>query len=335
MTQPRKILPFDSDYADKNVVEQRIGDKLYYPHSDQLPELHRALVLEFRTGLPGYIARVDRRGSDFDKLMLYTAVTMFCCHANANRPDQIRLHPHLDEQMVAGISICQREREIDREHGILNRFRFFTGTGSPADVFFNGKTLAFSGHAIDQFSDRVPSHPGAYLTDLLTTVYNGPAVVLICNSDPAFVFKYHDSVVVFPVRETDDEYVVPTCLSAVEVNALSRPRTPIGVVSSYSRNVKIPELWSWDFEAAMEKLIQIWRERRPVSPPKHEPATPHQWLKVAHEIRERLRAGGCGPETIFRFVGDIPGPCVARWFDKKHWQYWREGLTQKSPDNKL
>ncbi len=96
MKQSKTINPFDSDYADKKLIGQQIGNRSYYPKTEDLSDLHRALSIEFRTALPQHIARVDHRGSDFDKLMLYTAVTVFCCHTNAHRPDQIRMHPHFE-----------------------------------------------------------------------------------------------------------------------------------------------------------------------------------------------------------------------------------------------
>jgi len=66
-----KHLPFDSIYRSNcEVVEERHGHRRLYPHTEQLPVLLRALNLEFYGGLPGRIARVDRRGDGFHKLML-------------------------------------------------------------------------------------------------------------------------------------------------------------------------------------------------------------------------------------------------------------------------
>ena len=58
--------PFESIYRpDFEVVEQRRGHVSLFPHTDQLPLLLRALNLEFYGGLPGRIARVDRRADGF------------------------------------------------------------------------------------------------------------------------------------------------------------------------------------------------------------------------------------------------------------------------------
>ncbi len=231
--------------------------------------------------------------------------------------------------MVAGIGICQREQEYEPTHGTLNRFRFYTGQDSLTEVYFNGRTLAFTGHAIDQFTKRVPSHPGAYLTDLLMTTFSGPTVMLNCNSGPVLTFKYRGALVVFPVRDQGSDYIVPTCLSALEVNGLSAPEKPTGIVSSFDQFVNIPESRNWDVQATVEEMLEIWRRRKPVEPPRLPAATPRQWPSSAHEIRERLQQEGSGRETVFNFLDGIPGPCVARWHDKLHREIWMAKLASK------
>jgi hypothetical protein len=62
-------LPFNSIYLpDFHVVEDWDGNISRFPHTAQLPKLCRALNLEFRSGLPDKIARVDHRANGFSKM---------------------------------------------------------------------------------------------------------------------------------------------------------------------------------------------------------------------------------------------------------------------------
>jgi hypothetical protein len=89
--EPMKHLPFQSIYrSDFEVVEDRHGKVRLFPHTGQLPVLHRALNLEFLGPLPGRIARVDRRADDLHKIQLRTAALLYASTVNASRPDALR-----------------------------------------------------------------------------------------------------------------------------------------------------------------------------------------------------------------------------------------------------
>jgi hypothetical protein len=60
------------------LVEERSGRLSRFPHTDQLPLLLCALNLEFFNGLPGRIARVDKRADGFHKILRYPATQAYC-----------------------------------------------------------------------------------------------------------------------------------------------------------------------------------------------------------------------------------------------------------------
>ena len=102
-----KHLPFNSLYRHEfEVVEQRQNNVRFYPHTDQLPVLLRALNLEFYGALPGHIARVDHRGDGFHKIMRKWAALIFCACINRSRSDQLRLIEILNPDLVAFRITC-------------------------------------------------------------------------------------------------------------------------------------------------------------------------------------------------------------------------------------
>jgi hypothetical protein len=120
-----KHAPFDSIYRqDFEVLEERRGDVVRYPHTEQLPLLLRALNLEFNGALPGHISRTDRRGDGFHKILLKSAALMFCNVMNAARTDKLRLYPLPDPDLVARVAIVQQIRaKIQKVSSMVNNLR--------------------------------------------------------------------------------------------------------------------------------------------------------------------------------------------------------------------
>src|SRR5436190_11285409 len=122
-----KHFPFQSIYRpDFEAVEERHGNVRLFPHTEQLPVLHRALNLEFSGPLPGRIARVDRRADGFHKLMLRSAALMYAAIVNAARQDGLRLFSLCDPDLVAKVALVQQITK-DTRLGRCHRFRFYGG----------------------------------------------------------------------------------------------------------------------------------------------------------------------------------------------------------------
>src|SRR5437588_627836 len=118
-----KHIPFQSIYSEQfEVVEQKHGHVHFYPHTDQLPILLRALNLEFLGSLPDRIARVDKRADGFHKLLRRQAAMMFCGNINSSRTDQLRLFELPDSDLVSRLSIVQQISE-DTPRGRTHRFQ--------------------------------------------------------------------------------------------------------------------------------------------------------------------------------------------------------------------
>src|ERR1035437_957301 len=153
--------PFQSNYREEfEVVEQKIGNVTLYPHTDQLPQLHRALNLEFLGPLPGRIARVDKRADDFHKILLRRAALMYCSVLNDARSDQLRLYAMPDADRVTRLAIAQQITE-STPLGRVHRFRFYGPDGFFPEVRLSGKRVPCGGPAAHLFSGPFPTAGGA------------------------------------------------------------------------------------------------------------------------------------------------------------------------------
>jgi hypothetical protein len=229
-----KHFTFDSYYLpDFDVVEEREGNISRFPHTDQLPKLYRALNFEFYCGLPHRLSGLDHRAEDHKKIQLRRAAVMFCLYFNRARKDSMRLHPAIGQDKVARISIVQRIVER-HEQGPLHRFKFYAGEDFFTEIYLNGHRIVFAGHALERFSERASNPFGSDLTNVLVAFFGAPAVLMLCNGDPAFTFRYANTVIAFLVRHSDSEpeYFLPTCLSAQSDGA----GVEIGMVPSASRH---------------------------------------------------------------------------------------------------
>jgi hypothetical protein len=304
--------PFQSNYrADFEVVEQRIGNVTFYPHTDQLPLLHRALNLEFLGPLPGRIARVDKRGDGFHKIMLRRAALMFVGVINDARSDQLRLYALPDADRVTRLAIAQQIIE-NTPLGRVHRFRFYGPDGFFPEVRLSGKRIAFAEHVLQRFTERVPNAVGTDITNLLLAFYGNNIIGLPVGPGRAFIMSYRDSILAFTYKETEDKYFVTTCLTVNEMSSL-REETPVRTYNFHYGETLTEPAGRKEPVGAMKDYIEIWRKRTPFSDEAINVRAKNQerrtgWPQLAQRIRDITLIEGHGPGSAIEFVDYIPGP---------------------------
>ncbi len=304
---------FNSKYLDDiHLVEERRDNETRFPHTDQLQKLLRALTHEFNSGLPQKIATVDHRATDFLKIQRAQAVILFCLYINRARKDRLRLFPIFDENLVSRISIVQRRAANDPEKGTIHRFKFYAGDDFFREVYLNGRRVSFAGHLLDRFSERVPNHIGADLTEFLTMFFGTPVVIMSNNNEGAAVFGYRNSAVFLPVRRTDDdkEYFFPTCLTVNEVNKLEPQLPPPAYVFHFYPEYQTPARRNWNPAATVYQCYHSWKNKVPLSAPKPSIYDGKSWSYLAYSIREILQLGGHGEHSKIRFFDNVHGTSI-------------------------
>lgn len=305
----KKYLPFNSKYLPNfQVVEQRDGNISRFPHTVQLPKLLRALNMEFSAGLPDKIVRVDHRASDLMKIQRHMAVLLFCSHINRARRDDLRLRALMDPNMVARVSIVQQITD-HTELGQVHRFKFYAGDNFFTDIYLNRKRIAFAGHAIERFEERVPNHIGTDLTNLFDAFFGSPVVVMECNNTPSFVFEYDGSLIAFPIRTstTEPEYFLPTCLSGKEINQLELILPPPAYTPFYDSVKTEPQVRNWDPIKYALLLKEIWKRNEPLKTPEETAEHKLLWSAIGHIISDKLEREGHGEGSRILFRDNIPG----------------------------
>jgi hypothetical protein len=305
----KKAFPFNSKYLPNfQVVEQRDGNISRFPHTDQLPRLLAALNKEFRDGLPDRIARVDQRAKGYMKIQRYTAALLFSGHVNRARRDELSLYVLTDKNLVPNICIVQHIVE-HVDPAPIHRFKFYGGDHFYTEFYLNGKRIAFANHALERFSERLPNAIGTDLTKLLSVFCGSPAVLMGCNDSPAFVYCYDDSVMAFPVRESDGdpEYFFPTCLSVNEINNLEAFLPPPAYTLHYDPAYKAPEVRNWDPIKLAMAYHARWARKVPLAP-KVTQADTMSWSEMGHRVSNGVKKMGHGEGSRFLFRDNIPGP---------------------------
>ena len=304
--------PFQSIFRpDFEVVEERQGHCRLYPHTAQLPLLHRALNLEFLGALPGHIARVDKRADGFHKIMLRRAALMFTGLINDARTDQLRLYAMPDADRVTRLAIAQQITE-NTPLGRVHRFRFYGPDGFFPEVRLSGKRIAFAEHVLQRFTERVPNAVGTDVTNLLLAFYGNNIIGLPVGPGRAFIMAYHDSILGFTYKETEDEYFLTTCLTVNEMSSL-REETPVRAYDFHYGEAFTEPADRKEPIKAMKDYIEIWRQRTPFSDDalKTKAAAKEKrlpWSRLAQRIRDIILIEGHGPGSEIEFVDYIPGP---------------------------
>jgi hypothetical protein len=304
--------PFQSIYREEfEVVEQRLGNATLYPHTDQLPLLHRALNLEFLGPLPGNIARVDKRGDGFHKIMLRHAALMYCSFLNDVRADGLRLYALPDADLVTRLTIVQQVTE-NTPLGRVHRFRFYGPDGFFPEVRLSGKRIAFADHVLQRFSQRVPNPVGADIANLLSSFYGNNLIGLPVGPGRAFIMGYHDSILGFTYKESADEYFLTTCLTVNEMSSL-REEKPVRAYNFHYGEAFTEPADRCEPVKNMAAYIGIWRQRTPftVNPSpraRTQKELRREWSQMAQRIREIVLIEGHGPGSDLQFIDYIPGP---------------------------
>lgn len=310
-----KHLPFDSIYRSNfEVVEQRDGKVSYYPHNAQLPILHRALTQEFRAALPPRIARVDHRGSAFDKIVLRESALMFCNIVNAARSDDVRLFFLPDRDLVTRLAVVQQITEENRK-GRFHRFRFYAGENFSPEIRANGKRIAFADHVVERYFERTESYPGEEWTSFLITFFGSPIIAMPVGPGRAFVLGRDESILAFPYKETGDEYFITSCLTINEIHSMEMELPPHTINLHYDLPFRRPRFRNWIPAQVMEDYYGRWERKRMPRPLEPLPTDhkPFTWHEVAYLPRDHKKAQGYGPGSHVAFTDYLPGPDVMEY----------------------
>lgn len=300
--------PFQSIYRpDFEVVEERHGRLRRYPHTEQLPALHRALNMEFLNALPDHIARTDKRGNGFQKNLLKHAGMTFCNMFNAARTDGLHLHAMPDPDLVTRLVLVQQVTEETRR-GVRHRFKYYGGAAFQPDIRISGKPLVFTDHVLERFSTRVPNKVGEHLCMLLLIFFGSPIIALPVGPNLAFIMPYHDTLLAFPFELEEDELVITTCLTIHEMNSLERQMPPLAFNVHYGAAYAVPRIRHWFPAKWMFDVYAKWERKVPLPPPL--PVLPPgvRWHRVAQLIKDNEVDKGHGPGTTYNFLDHVPGP---------------------------
>ncbi|MBA4148997.1 MAG: hypothetical protein H0X66_12845 [Verrucomicrobia bacterium] len=310
-----KHLPFDSIFRSNfEVVEQRQGKVRFYPHTTQLPLLLRALNLEFYNSLPPRIARVDHRGSAFDKIVLRESALIFCGIINGARKDDVQLFFLPDRNLVTKLAIVQQVTEED-PRGVFHRFRFYAGENFFPEIYANGKRLAFSDHVLERFFSRTEYYEGEDLTSFLLTFYGSPIIAMPVGPGRAFVVSHDGSILAFPYKESANEYFVTSCLTINEIHSMQTELPPHTINLHYDLPFVRPQFRNWTPLEQMKEYFERWE--RKVKPDALVPMKPNEkpftWHECACRGRDHKKFQGYGPGSQVIFTDYIAGPDVMEY----------------------
>ncbi len=309
-----KHSPFQSIYRqDFEVLEERQGKLRLYPHTGQLPLLLRALNFEFYGALPDNIARTDKRGDGFHKIMLKSAAVVFCSAVNSRRKDAVRLLALPDADLVFKVTVAQQITE-ETKRGPVHRFRFYGGPDFFPEIFMSGRRLAFTDHVLERFSSRVPNRVGDDLSLFLISFFGSPHLAMPVGPSRAFIIPWQESILAFPFREPeDDEFVITTCLTINETHSLVQEFPPLVGNLCYRPSFIPPKIRHWMPTKWMLDLHAKWERKVPMPPPLFGPEK-MDWHQFGLRVKDSTQLEGHGPGSQFFFLDHVPGPC---FFDVK------------------
>ena len=302
-----KHLPFHSIYRENfEVVEERQGHVRLFPHTAQLPIIHRALNLEFLGPLPGKLSRLDHRAKDLDLITRRTAAMLYCGVVNAARRDQVLLINLPDRQRVNRIAVVQHLRKETRL-GLCHRFRFYAGPDFFPELYLNGKRIVFSDHAVDRLTTRIPGNLGSDLCDLLLTFYGTPMISVPLAGGRAFFVSLPPSLAAFPYKESEHEFFITTCLTIDQLHSFEVEFPPHAYNWHYDPVFTPPSVRHWSPTAAMAAFRKIWEHKAPIPEQKEAPKS-IPWSRMAQWLPEISRREGHGPGSRIRFTDGVCGP---------------------------
>ncbi len=142
------------------------------------------------------------------------------------------------------MAIVQQITEPARQ-GPLHRFRFYAGADFFPEIRLSGRRLVFADHVLQRFSARVPNNVGEDLSQLLLTCFGTPYVALPAGPGYAFIVTYDDSILAFPFKVNDEEFIITTCLTLNEINSLDRELPPLTFNLHYGEAFTVPRVRHW------------------------------------------------------------------------------------------
>jgi len=309
-----KHVPFQSSLRPNfEVVEQRQGAVSYFPHSDQLPILHRALQLEFRGALPNGIAKVNTKSDGFRKVLLSDAAQFFAHLVNGGRQDGLTLFQLHDRDLLARIAVVQQVTESTRL-GQCHRFKFYAGADFAPEIFLSGKEIIFAQHTLERFNERVPHIAGEALSLFLLHFLAGQFVAAPVNGGRAFLMPADEQggFLAFPFQESATEFFITTCLTMKEIHDLVLELPTQGFNFHYDRPFHAPKVRHWNVVKRAKDCCDAW-DRKHVVQHRTKPISDKNWYRVASFLKELAIKQGHGPGSQLNFLDDVPGPCVAEY----------------------
>lgn len=307
-----KQVPFDSTLRPNfAVVEQRQGAVSYFPHTDQLPVLHRALNLDFRGALPSGIAKVNVTSDGWRKVLLGSAVEFFAHLVNGGRQDGLTLFRLHDRNLLAHIAVVQQVTENTRL-GPCHRFKFYAGTDFAPEIYLSGKEIIFAQHALERFNERVPHIAGEALSAFLLHFLSGQFVAAPVNGGRAFLMPADNEggFIAFPFKESESEFFITTCLTMKEIHDLVLELPTQGFNFHYDRPFTAPKVRHWNVVKRASDFCEAW-DRKHVVRFRARSIADKNWYRAASFLKKIMTDQGHGPGSQIYFLDDLPGPSMA------------------------
>lgn len=301
--------PVESEYLTDFVAhEEKQGNERFFPSTAELPQLARALRLEFESMLPPRIKQTDARGSGLRKIERKAAAEIFCDVVNGSRTDNLQLFHLLDNDLVAHPAIVQHVFRDDREGTSLS-FRFYVRDGFFEEIRLCGRRLSFAKHAFERFYER-SRKTGNVIKSLIKTVFLKPMVLLPCGGKDKFgIFvSLEDSLFVLPIREQSDEFLVQTFLNIDTTYSLETGLPAYPVNLHYGTTFTPPKIRNWDPVSCVNAVKDLFDSK--AQPVKQQTADYHRrWGELAQKVPDLVKNAGHGPGSRLVFLDNIPGPC--------------------------
>jgi len=300
---------FQSQYRENfQVVEERREGVSYFPHTDQLPALWKALNQEFKAPLHKKVFGVNAQSDDYHKIVLRHHVFAFCHYTHAIRPDHLRLFCLLNPDKVAKIAIVQQITEYHPK-GLCHRFRFYAGDDFFPEIRLSGKRIAFSNHALGRYVERTENMVAENLADMFNTFYAGPIFGMKVNGGQALICLSLDGFTAFTYKEKDTEYFITTCLSMNEIRVLEYIVPADAHNLHYADTFTPPKIRNWNPYRNMVVCKEWWLAKKPIKRI-GTLAKLDGWPKYIRHVKTILARSGHRQGSQLNFCDDIPGPSI-------------------------
>jgi hypothetical protein len=223
-----------------NLVEERQGDGCrLFPHTQQLPEIFKAIQKEFLAGISARMANTDQRADDFRKFALSWVVNQFCLNFNSIGEDTLLVFPYYSRDGVAGLSVAQHVQKSEAG-GINHSFRFFAGKDFLPPIFLSGKNIVFASHVFDRFQERVTNGTGRNIGELFWLLFSSFAIIVLSPNGHGEAAVTSHPFLFFPYQESASEYIFKTCLTVNELQDLSPVEPPRRLYFHYGEAFTAP-----------------------------------------------------------------------------------------------